>query len=138
MATVFWDSIGILLTKFMKFGTTINATVYYETLCKFRRAIQNKRRGMLSKVWCFFLHDEARTYTATCTKTLVVKFNWDICLLFILYVIESLAGQSSAFCRHQCGFYPVTIYYLLNNPIYLKCIYLSCHSRHFRNAYISK
>lgn len=58
MATVFWDSKGILLTEFMEPGTTINAAVYRETLRKLRRAIQNKIRGMLTK-GVVLLHDNA-------------------------------------------------------------------------------
>ncbi|GBN32314.1 hypothetical protein AVEN_259622-1 [Araneus ventricosus] len=48
MATVFWDRKGVLLVEFMPRGTTITATSYSKTLQRLRRAIQNKRRGMLS------------------------------------------------------------------------------------------
>ncbi|GFX27903.1 mariner Mos1 transposase [Trichonephila clavipes] len=58
MCTVFWDSKGILLIDFLPRGQTINAAGYCETLRKLRRAIQNKRRGFLSK-GVVFLHDNA-------------------------------------------------------------------------------
>ncbi|GFV83346.1 histone-lysine N-methyltransferase SETMAR [Trichonephila clavipes] len=56
---------------------TINAAVYCETLRKLRRAIQNKRRGFLSK-GVVFLHDNARPHIANVTKTLLRGFGWDV------------------------------------------------------------
>ena len=49
MCTVFWDRKGILLVDFLPQRSTINAGVYRDTLKKLHRAIQNKRRGMLSR-----------------------------------------------------------------------------------------
>jgi hypothetical protein len=77
MATVFWDRKGILLTEFMAPGTTITSEVYCETLNKLRRPIENKRRGMLTKV-VVLLHDNARPHTAARTKALLQQFNWEI------------------------------------------------------------
>ncbi|KFM68784.1 Histone-lysine N-methyltransferase SETMAR, partial [Stegodyphus mimosarum] len=48
MATGFWDQKSVLLVEFMQPGTTINADSYCETLRRLRRAIQNKRRGLLT------------------------------------------------------------------------------------------
>lgn len=64
MATVFWDSEGVILVDFLERDTTINSERYCETLRKLRRAIQNKRRraiqnkrrGKLSGKVLFF-HD---------------------------------------------------------------------------------
>ena len=47
MFTVFWDRRGILLVDFLTRGETVNAERYCETLNKLRRAIQNKRGGIL-------------------------------------------------------------------------------------------
>ncbi|GFW27521.1 mariner Mos1 transposase [Trichonephila clavipes] len=77
MCTVFWDSKGILLIDFLPRGQTINGAVYCEILRKLRRAIQNKRRGFLSKD-VVFLHDNARPHTANVTKTLLRGFGWDV------------------------------------------------------------
>ncbi|GFX31416.1 histone-lysine N-methyltransferase SETMAR [Trichonephila clavipes] len=49
MATVLWDRCGVLLVDFMPQGTTINSVANCATLRKLRRALQNKRCGMLSK-----------------------------------------------------------------------------------------
>lgn len=76
MATVFWYRKGVLLVDFMPRGTTINAIAYCETLTKLRRAIQNRRRGMLTK-GVSLLHDNARPHVANSTKDLLNKFGWD-------------------------------------------------------------
>uniref|UniRef100_A0A1B6DDI6 Mos1 transposase HTH domain-containing protein n=1 Tax=Clastoptera arizonana TaxID=38151 RepID=A0A1B6DDI6_9HEMI len=77
MAMVFWDSKGILLIEFMERGTTITSEVYCETLKWLRRAIQNKRRGLLT-CGVVFLHDNARPHTARRRSALLEKFDWDI------------------------------------------------------------
>lgn len=77
MCTVFWDRKGILLIDFLPRGATINKDVYCETLKKLRRAIQNKRRGMLTK-GVVFIHDNARPHTANVTRTLLQGFGWDV------------------------------------------------------------
>lgn len=77
MASVFWDHKGIILIEFLPQGETINASRYCETLKKLRRAIQNKRRGLLQKGVCL-LHDNARPHTANATKQLLESFGWDV------------------------------------------------------------
>lgn len=77
MATVFWDRKGVLLVDFMPKGTTINAERYCQTLEKLRRAIKNKRPGMLTKGVSFH-HDNARPHTANQTKELLSKFGWEL------------------------------------------------------------
>ena len=65
------------LWKFLIFhtqGSTINAGVYCDTLKILRRAIQNKRRGMLSR-GVVIIHDNARPYTAAATQILIT-FGW--------------------------------------------------------------
>lgn len=77
MATVFWDSEGVILVDFLERGTTINSERYCETLRKLRRAIQNKRRGKLSAKVLFF-HDNARPHTANRTRELFDGFGWEV------------------------------------------------------------
>ena len=77
MATVCWDRKGVLLVDFMATGTTINADRYCETLTKLRWAIQNRRRGMLSK-GISILYDKARPHASHQTVTLLQRFGWDI------------------------------------------------------------
>ena len=77
MTTVFCDRKGVLWVDFMVTGTTINADRYTETLKKLRLAIQNRRRGMLSK-GVSILHDKAQPNAARQTVTLLQRFGWDI------------------------------------------------------------
>jgi len=77
MASVFWDHKGIILIEYLPQGETINAARYCETLKKLRRAIQNKRRGLLTSGVCL-LHDNARPHTANVTKQLLDSFGWDV------------------------------------------------------------
>jgi hypothetical protein len=62
--------------EFLPQGSTINAGVYCDTLKKLHRAIQNKRRGMLSR-GVVMLHDNARPHTAAATQDLIAKFGWE-------------------------------------------------------------
>ncbi|GFQ92303.1 uncharacterized protein TNCT_390711 [Trichonephila clavata] len=63
MCKLFWDRKGILLIDFLPRGEAVKADRYCETLWKLRRAIQNKRRGMLTAS-IVLLHDNARSHTA--------------------------------------------------------------------------
>jgi len=76
MCTTFWDRQGVLLVEFLPQGTTINSAVYCEMLKKLRRAIQNKRRGMLSST-ILFLQDNARLHSAAQTQDLITSFKWE-------------------------------------------------------------
>ena len=73
MCTVFWDRQDVLLVEFLPQGTIIISAVYCETLKKLRRAIQNKRRGMLSAT-ILLLHDNARPHSAAQTQDLITSF----------------------------------------------------------------
>jgi len=73
MCTVFWDRKGVLLVDFLPQGSTINASVYCDTFKKLHRAIQNKRRGMLS--WgVVMIHDNAHPHTAAAMQHLITPF----------------------------------------------------------------
>jgi histone-lysine N-methyltransferase SETMAR len=75
--TLFWDRKEVLLVDFMAHGSTTNADRYCETLKKLRRAIQNRRRGMLTKGVCL-LHDNVHPHVARQTVPLLDQFGWDI------------------------------------------------------------
>ncbi|GFT07704.1 histone-lysine N-methyltransferase SETMAR [Trichonephila clavipes] len=76
MCTVFWDKKGILFIDFLPHGETVNADRYCETLRKLRRAIQNKRHGMLTAS-IMILHDNAHPHTAQRTAVLM-EFGWEL------------------------------------------------------------
>jgi hypothetical protein len=48
----------------------------HATLKKLRRAIRNKRRGMLSR-GVVMIHDNARPHTAAATQNLITTFGWE-------------------------------------------------------------
>jgi len=73
MCTVSWNRQAVLLVEFLPQGTAINSVVYCETLKKLRRAIQNKRHGMLSAT-ILLLHDNGRPHSAAQTQDLITSF----------------------------------------------------------------
>jgi histone-lysine N-methyltransferase SETMAR len=73
----FWDRQGVLMVEFMQQRTIITSYVYCETLEKLRRAIQNKRGGVLTS-GVVFLHCNARPHTAARTWALLEHFDWEL------------------------------------------------------------
>jgi hypothetical protein len=67
---------GLLLVEFLPQGSTLIASVCCDTLKKLRRAMQNKRRGMLSRD-VVMLHVNARPHTAAATQDLIATFGWE-------------------------------------------------------------
>ena len=108
MATLFWDRKGVLLIEFMEPGTTITSETYCETLKKLRRAIENKRRGMLTS-GVVLLHDNVRPHTAARAQALLQKFHWDMFdhppyspdLAPSDFPDESLAGNTAHTCKDE-------------------------------------
>jgi len=72
MATIFWDSEGILMIDFKERNTTVNGPYYASLLYKLREAIKEKRRGKLSK-GVLLLHDNAPVHCAPDPKAAVSK-----------------------------------------------------------------
>ncbi|XP_046976469.1 histone-lysine N-methyltransferase SETMAR-like [Vanessa cardui] len=70
MATIFWDSQGILLADFKERNTTITGEYYASLLHQLRDAIKEKRRGKLSR-GVLLLHDNAPVHTAGVSKTAI-------------------------------------------------------------------
>jgi transposase len=67
------------MVEFMQQGTTVEAEIYCKTLKKLRRAIQKRRRGMLtSRVLVVLLHDNACQRTAAYTRALLEHCNWEL------------------------------------------------------------
>jgi hypothetical protein len=77
MATVFWDSKGIIHLDFLTGQKTINVQ-YYSTLLreKLKPVIRSKRRKRQSSV--FFLQDNARPHTAALMMATPLKLKWDV------------------------------------------------------------
>jgi histone-lysine N-methyltransferase SETMAR len=63
MATIFWDSQGVILIDYMPHKTTITGLYYAVLLGRLREAIKNKRRGKLMR-GPLLLHDNAPVHTS--------------------------------------------------------------------------
>ena len=63
MATVFWDSQGLILIDYLPHNSTITGVYYAELLSRLRDAIKNKRRGKLTH-GPLLLHDNAPVHTS--------------------------------------------------------------------------
>jgi transposase len=77
MATVFWDSSGILLVEYLPIGQTVTANRYIATLKKLKRAIRRKRPGLRDDQ-ILLLHDNARPHSALRTQDAVRKLGWTV------------------------------------------------------------
>ncbi|KAJ2953508.1 hypothetical protein O0L34_g1107 [Tuta absoluta] len=77
MATVFWDSEGILLIDYKDKGVSITGEYYASILERLREAIKEKRRGKLAK-GVLLLHDNAPVYTSRVALASLHKVGFDI------------------------------------------------------------
>ena len=77
MATIFWDSKGVLYVDFLTERRTINAE-YYSALLEgpVKKAIRNKRRRVQSLV--SFLQDNTCLHVAARTMGTIQKLKWNI------------------------------------------------------------
>ena len=75
MATVFWDSEGILLIQWLPQGRTINSQYYCEVLSDLREAIKKERRGKLTR-GVLLLHDNARPHTSRETQAKIQELGF--------------------------------------------------------------
>ncbi|GFN98065.1 histone-lysine N-methyltransferase SETMAR [Plakobranchus ocellatus] len=77
MATVFWDSRGMILLDILPKGESVNADRYCETLDRLRHAVRRKRPGLL-RSGVVLQHDNATPHTAKRTKEWLERYRWDI------------------------------------------------------------
>ena len=77
MATVFWDSEGIILMDFLEKGRTVTGQYYSSLLMKLRDAIQTKRRGKLSK-GVLFHQDNAPPHKAAVSIATIHQCGFEI------------------------------------------------------------
>lgn len=77
MVSVFFDCHGPLLLDFKEPGQSINAARYCQTLTQLRRAIKNKRPGLLT-AGVIVLHDNARPHVANQVQDLFQRFKWEM------------------------------------------------------------
>ncbi|GFO06313.1 histone-lysine N-methyltransferase SETMAR [Plakobranchus ocellatus] len=77
MATVVWDSCGMILLDILPKAESVNADQYCETLDRLRHAVRCKRPGLLRSRAVLHL-DNATPHTAKRTKEWLECYRWDI------------------------------------------------------------
>jgi hypothetical protein len=98
MASVFWDRKGVLMVEFVQQGTTLMLEVYCKTSKKLHRAIQNKRRGMLTYM-TMYVH----------IQLLTLEHCWSIstwgCLTTLLRALIALQAAATCLPTGRSGCY---------------------------------
>ncbi|CAH2103708.1 unnamed protein product [Euphydryas editha] len=77
MATVFWDSEGILLIDYKDKGVSITGEYYASILEQLKETIKQKRRGKLTK-GVLLLHDNAPAHKSRVALAALLKVGFDI------------------------------------------------------------
>jgi len=77
MATVFWDSEGVILVDIMAKGTTINSDAYVQTLKKLYARLRRVRPNRQMKD-VLLQHDNARPHTSLRTMETIATFGWTV------------------------------------------------------------
>ncbi len=76
MATIFWDSEGILLIDYKNKNTTITGAYYADILRRLKEEIKSKRRGKLTK-GVLILHDNAPVHKAKVAMTAMASCGFE-------------------------------------------------------------
>ncbi len=76
MATVFWDSKGVILIDFLEGQKTITGNYYKGVLQKLKTALAKKRRGKLQR-GILFHHDNAPAHSSRVAREVLREFRWE-------------------------------------------------------------
>jgi histone-lysine N-methyltransferase SETMAR len=77
MATVFWDSHGVIMVDYLEGQRTITGAYYAGVIRKLRAALVKKRRGKLHS-GILFHHDNAPAHTARAARDVLREFRWEV------------------------------------------------------------
>lgn len=77
MASVFWDSKGILMIDYLPSGQTINGNYYANLLDRLHQNIQQKRPGLIRKK-IIFHQDNARPHTSVIAMAKIGELKYDL------------------------------------------------------------
>ncbi|KFD53334.1 hypothetical protein M514_05815 [Trichuris suis] len=77
MATIFWNSDGVILTDFLERERTVTASSYKAVLRKLKIALARKRRGKLH-FGVLFHHDNAPAHSSRTVRTVLREFRWEV------------------------------------------------------------
>ena len=77
MATIFWDSTGVILIDFLEGQKTITGAYYEDVLRKLRTVIREKRPGKLHR-GILFHHDNAPAHSSRLARETLREFRWQM------------------------------------------------------------
>ena len=77
MATVFWDSEGVVLVDFLEGKKTVTGAYYVEVLRKLRAKLAKKRPGKLHR-GILFHHDNAPAHSSRIVRDVLREFRWEL------------------------------------------------------------
>jgi histone-lysine N-methyltransferase SETMAR len=77
MLAVFWDSKGILLAHFQKYGENVNFASYHEVLLKLWDVIHRKYPCQLEEGYCFIM-TMPDTSTTQATQKSIQELQWEL------------------------------------------------------------
>ncbi|KFD70534.1 hypothetical protein M514_17327 [Trichuris suis] len=77
MATIFWDSDGVILTDFLEGERTVTASCYKAILRKLKTALARKRRSKLH-LGVLFHQDNAPAHWSRTVRTVLREFRWEV------------------------------------------------------------
>jgi len=97
MATVFWDSQGVIYIDYLEKGKTVTGLYYAELLGRFAAELQ-KIRTHLAKKKVLFHHDNAPAHTSALAKTELVELGYE--LLYPFHRILQIWPSVISFCFH--------------------------------------
>lgn len=77
MATVFWDSEGVILVDFLEGQRTITGAYYEQVLRKLNQELIKKRPGKLHRR-ILFHHDNAPAHSCKLSRAVLREFRWEL------------------------------------------------------------
>jgi transposase len=77
MATVFWDSKGVIMVYFLLYGQTITGEYYAGLLRKYREKLKEKRRGKLAK-GVLLQHDNVHVHTCKLSMNAISECGFEL------------------------------------------------------------
>lgn len=77
MASIFWDSTGVLLIDYLGKGQTINSAYYSDLLDQLKAAIR-KKRPRLSMNKILYHHDNAPVHSSVCVAQKLAKLKFNV------------------------------------------------------------
>ena len=77
MATVFWDSEGVVLVDFLEGKKTVTGAHYVQILRKLRAKLAEKRPGKLHR-GILFHHDNAPAHSSRIVRDVLREFRWEL------------------------------------------------------------